>query len=663
MLRHFKHEYAIFSTRSDFWLRWANFEFPSESCLAHQIDDLVLLGKRAVPINRARRRTIIGVFVGHSARCISILDESQEQRCTLSSTMSNLPTRNQRLTELKALLNEGSQLIQAASLRGGLGKNLSQIQTDADAWRARALAALSALGATHKWCTWPEQQEFSALSIDQALNGLQIFCWRIIDGRPEVLSDEDIEKINISTRLLTYGSYLIDYATERRDSVLMNILRAFTPFQDTLLPIALEETERWAQQDVNNKDKWMRSLEFIRANFDTGSNIFALDKSVQWHFGWAMFTLGWNLTESLGDSISIGNIRCCTFDQAKVSRIEYIQRSHISCPLCETEADFQLIPKENRGQTGPSSCFWNCEACTLAGYFPRNARPDSVWHVPREQRWNVLRSNSAPQVSAPGSDSTLSVAPIVAADRPALILVAVVTERKALLVEAKEQHIALAEDEIAGRYVDRFSLPRRGGSSWQVVVGQSTEKGPQAAQAAIQDFVRALNPELVLLVGMCGGLPEHNASEQSVIVARQVSNYEPARVRDGHATWSPTAYRSSARITDLANAIAARDILPNIHIMTNKDYGSGEKLVDDLSSDVRLGLLAHSGDLVGFEMEGQGMLHALWELQRSNAAVQACVLKGVSDFGDGQMRANKEERQIAATRRAVQLALEILRRY
>lgn len=576
--------------------------------------------------------------------------------------MSNVLTRNQKLTQIKFILQEGNNLYQAASSRGGSGKSVPEILSDSEAWRAKANATLSAISVTQKWCTWPEQQEFSALSIDQAICGIQILQWRIADGRPETLNDEEADKINVATRLTAYGNYIINRATNRFDGVLASILRAFSPFQNEVLPVSLKKIEHWILSERIRKVDWRKSLDFIQEHFDSGSNILALDNILQWHFGWALFTLGWQLTESLGDSISIDNLRCSSFEQCKLSRIEYMQNQYILCPHCEAEVEYNQVPGDFLGQSGPFSCFWQCEACSYVGFFPIKARPDSAWHVPRDQRRSIQQVVSILE-SRPEPDTKPLIGSNTPPERLALILVAVVTERRAVLVEAKEQSISLTEDEIAGRYVERFSLSGRGENAWQVVVGQCTEKGPHAAQAAVQDFVRKLNPELVLLVGMCGGLPEHNANEKSVIVARQVLNYEPGRIRDGQSVWSPTAYRSTARITDLANALAARDTLPDTHIITNKDYGSGEKLIDDLSSDIRAKLLAQSGDLVGFEMEGQGMLHALWELQRENVNVQASILKGVSDFGDGSMRQDKEERQMAATRRAVRLGLEILRRY
>lgn len=290
-------------------------------------------------------------------------------------------------------------------------------------------------------------------------------------------------------------------------------------------------------------------------------------------------------------------------------------------------------------------------------------QPD--WRSVTEGVRNDLRAfrdrveKNIPRLRFFAADSAAGAGSTVSAERVALLLVAVVTERKALLDELRDRQIATSDDEIGGRYVDTFRLPGRE-KQWNVIVGQATEKGPHAAQALVQDLARSCEPELVLLVGMCGGFPERKATDTSVVVARQVFNYEPTRLREGQAPWSPTGYRSAAKITDISNAIAARGVLADVDLITGKDYGSGETLIDDLAAGLRSQLLQFSGDIVGFEMEGHGVLHAVWELQREKP-LQVGVIKGVSDFGDGQMQNDKLSRQVAATRRAVRVALEILR--
>ncbi len=244
----------------------------------------------------------------------------------------------------------------------------------------------------------------------------------------------------------------------------------------------------------------------------------------------------------------------------------------------------------------------------------------------------------------------------------ALLITAVHAERKAVLDLLREEHkLAPSREEIGGRYFNRFSWPGRE-RTWDVLLAQPTEKGGPAAHALLQDFVRTHRLELVLMVGMCGGLPENGAKEGMVILARQIFNYEPARLREGESVLSPTGYRSTARVLDLANALAAEGELGAIEVKTTKDYASGAKLIDDLTSELRQKILAFSGDIVGFEMEGPDLLHAVWELTRT-MHFDVAVAKGVSDFGDGKLRDGKEARQRLAIQNATHVALKLLSTY
>ncbi|WP_433926336.1 HEAT repeat domain-containing protein [Sorangium cellulosum] len=244
----------------------------------------------------------------------------------------------------------------------------------------------------------------------------------------------------------------------------------------------------------------------------------------------------------------------------------------------------------------------------------------------------------------------------------ALLITAVGAEREAMLHMLRDTaSIAPSLEEIGGRYFDRFPHAGRKGP-WDVFLGQPTEKGPHAAQALLQDFVKAHRPSLVLMVGMCGGFPERGVKEGSVLLARQVFNYEPARLRDGASVWSPSGYRGTPRLLDLANALASRGEFGEIRVYTTKDYGSGEKLIDDLSSELRQRILDLSGEIIGFEMEGHGLLHAVWELQRT-IHFDVAIAKGVSDFGDGKQQHDKESRQRIATRNAAHVAMKLLSVY
>jgi nucleoside phosphorylase len=244
----------------------------------------------------------------------------------------------------------------------------------------------------------------------------------------------------------------------------------------------------------------------------------------------------------------------------------------------------------------------------------------------------------------------------------ALLITAVGSERTAVLELLREDYgIAPTLEEIDGRYFNRFQWPGRD-RIWDVLLGQPTEKGGPAAQALLHSVVQAQAPAFVLMVGMCGGLPENGAKEGMVVLGRQVFNYEPARLREGTLAWSPTAYRSTAKVLDLANALIAEGGFGSVEVKTTKDYASGAKLIDDLSSDLRQKIIALSGDVLAFEMEAPDLLHAVWELERT-VRFAVGIAKGVSDFGDGKLRDGKEARQRAATRNAAHVALKLLEAY
>ena len=249
------------------------------------------------------------------------------------------------------------------------------------------------------------------------------------------------------------------------------------------------------------------------------------------------------------------------------------------------------------------------------------------------------------------------------AEKPvAFIITAVLAERRAALESLRTTYnVSPTPFELNGRYYDRLSWPGRT-KSWDLYLGQPTDKGPHAAQALVQDFVRNKAPKIVLMVGMCGGLPEHGAKEGDVVVARQVFNYEPGRQRDGSPGWTPSAYRSSPRLLNLANHLAANARFGEVKVHANKDYGSGESLLDDLASEVRQRIVAFSDDLIAFEMEGVGLLHAALELQCTHPADFGLV-KGVADYGDGHQRDNKDVRQRTATQNAIAVALSLLSEY
>lgn len=222
-------------------------------------------------------------------------------------------------------------------------------------------------------------------------------------------------------------------------------------------------------------------------------------------------------------------------------------------------------------------------------------------------------------------------------------------------------------DIVAGRTIDRCKLSLRNGRNCNLILAQPVEKGPQSMQSLVEALVTGVSPNVLFMVGMCGGIPEHGAKGNSVIVAKQVLNYQRRRIGAAGPALTPLNYRCHPSVLERLNAARRRGAMeglsvgetPGVSILT-KDVASGEFLIDDLHSDERAKIVGLSDDLVGAEMEGHGLYHSMWESAINSEVVPYALIKGVSDYCDGQMQEYKERRQMDATLRALAVTVEII---
>ena len=254
--------------------------------------------------------------------------------------------------------------------------------------------------------------------------------------------------------------------------------------------------------------------------------------------------------------------------------------------------------------------------------------------------------------------------------RTAVLLTAASIEARSVYEGLERHGVHLEQARVAGHKVDSGTFAFANGAHWRVILAQPIEKGPHAMQSLAKDVLTELRPNLLLMVGMCGGIEENGANENAVIVAKQVLNYEPRRLRTDGSSLTPSGYRCDPRILDCLNAIGRRGVLDRavegdeapIELLP-KAIGSGEKLIDDLKSPERANIVGLSGDLVGVEQEGHGLYHPLWEDLLRGAPPAYALIKGVSDLADGRMPEKKSERQTRATLRALTVALAIIENF
>jgi HEAT repeat protein len=249
--------------------------------------------------------------------------------------------------------------------------------------------------------------------------------------------------------------------------------------------------------------------------------------------------------------------------------------------------------------------------------------------------------------------------------RRAILITSTIRERRAVVhALTKEYSLEVSTLIVHNRTVDRFIWDRTAGRPWLILVVQPSDKGPLPLLSVVSDFTSGLDPvEVIVAIGCCAGFPERGVCRGDVIIARRVHGYQRRRHRGGIIEVSTDPYPADPLIVESVNYTMTRPELNEIADLTLhfKDFASAEDLIDDPDSSLRGAIQNISGEIVGFEMEGQGLAHGLWEASRRSGNTHGVLVKTVSDFGDGLMSEGKDETQIVATRNALRFTLELLR--
>lgn len=243
----------------------------------------------------------------------------------------------------------------------------------------------------------------------------------------------------------------------------------------------------------------------------------------------------------------------------------------------------------------------------------------------------------------------------------AVLLTAIPLERAVALDELTTRGIVPVLLERNDRYHHAFTLDRPDKPPLNCLIVQPADKGSRTTQALVEHLLRDINPITILLVGVAGGL-RAKLELGDVVVARQVWDYEPAKLTLEGRHGRPKSYPTSPRLINLVNALYAAGTFASIlegNALYVKDFASGEKTLMDPDSELRRTISDWSTDIFACEMEGPGLMHALWE-RASGERIECGVIKSISDLGDPDMQKDKEAKQRRAARSAVRVALACL---
>jgi nucleoside phosphorylase len=199
---------------------------------------------------------------------------------------------------------------------------------------------------------------------------------------------------------------------------------------------------------------------------------------------------------------------------------------------------------------------------------------------------------------------------------------------------------------------------------YSVTIAQLIEAGNEEAALATQEAMATFGPDLILFVGVAGGLKDVALGD--VVVATKIYGYEYGAAKRSFQP-RPDVGRSNHTLIRIASFHSKTDTwskrLTTSQSIANRVFvgpiAAGSAVVKSKQSAVARLLRENYGDALAVEMEGAGFLRAAW--REGNA--KAVVVRGISDLIGGKDRTDRAGWQIVAADHAAAFAFELLDNY
>jgi nucleoside phosphorylase len=238
---------------------------------------------------------------------------------------------------------------------------------------------------------------------------------------------------------------------------------------------------------------------------------------------------------------------------------------------------------------------------------------------------------------------------------PIDVLLVVATDVEADAVFAASGSGEAAPTVLHGENRTYFDLGVIGGARTAMVQTEAGTATVGGSLATILTAIGEVRPATVIMVGIAFGVSNEKQPIGTVLVSKQVQQYEIQRVgtsNGGKPLIIPRGDRATASPRVLNRLRAARALAES-----GVQFGlvlSGEKLVDNV--DYRNLLTSYEAEALGGEMEGGGLYIAATEQH-----LDWCIAKAVCDYADGNKGEDKKERQRIAAESAAAYVLAALR--
>lgn len=187
-----------------------------------------------------------------------------------------------------------------------------------------------------------------------------------------------------------------------------------------------------------------------------------------------------------------------------------------------------------------------------------------------------------------------------------------------------------------------------------------SQQGNIEASGGVASLYHALQPSLVLMVGMCMGMPSRGLEIGTVIIPTEVVGLDHERIRAAKTQTRPHFSNAINGFQRLARIVAAQTY--PYKIITDKAVASASAKVEDPNADIIRTIEESFPDVIAFDMESFGFYRGLPD------GAQCLWIKGVADNAEQQEdgadgRQEKQVTQRLATQNAGDFAVSVVRAY
>jgi nucleoside phosphorylase len=240
---------------------------------------------------------------------------------------------------------------------------------------------------------------------------------------------------------------------------------------------------------------------------------------------------------------------------------------------------------------------------------------------------------------------------------------AVILTTQSVVWEAVCAHLTTGEEQSHPEgTIYQVGLFPNADSGWEVAVAE-IGGGNNSAALETERAIRFFQPEIILFVGLAGGLKDVKRGD--VIVSTKVYGFESGKVLSETFELRPNVGNASYRLEQRAKAEARKNDwlkrlggevpFPQPRAVVGA-IAAGEKILASKQSETVQFLRANYGDTRAVETEGHGFLDAV----RANRSAEAIIIRGISNLLDDKSEAEVSGAHIAAARHAAAFAFEML---